>query len=221
MITGQEASTGWRKVQIGQPAQGRAVPIIQAGPQKSSIDIVFIPDRVTYPNGATSQDFLLDVTNAITGAFYGQAVPQVGIFNQHQEQMNFWIAQDTGVASNDSQNCALEPPANWNSDYVFADVGAIVHKQSIRNCADFNKRLFTAEAGEYTTFLHEFGHAPFALADEYRGNGGYFQTPLYPNMYRSQADCHQDPLANGVSDACQPVKPVFSGWTLRVRTKMI
>lgn len=193
---GGVAWSGWHTVQIGNPAQGRAVPIIYTGSSNSRIDIVFIPDSVTYPGGANNAQFLTDTREIIENAYYHEKE-----FLLNQDKLNFWVALDSGVAQD---NCRSTAPTNWDDDYMFADAGALVHTASFRDCASPNTHLFSSEPTSLYTFLHETGHQPFGLADEYCCDGGYLQNNPFPNIYDNQADCLKDPLAT-TSDACQEI----------------
>ena len=108
-------------------------------------------------------------------------------FLKRQDHLNFWIALDEGDAQDD---CDSEPPDNWDDDYTFADAGAITHRDgSIRDCAPGGDRIFSGDATRLDggllgrVFLHETGHRPFGLSDEYPPDGGYFMAEPFPNLY--------------------------------------
>ncbi len=208
----ETAWSGWRRVAIGIPALERAVPIIYTGTRDSSIDIVFIPDQASYPNGGVNDaNFRNDVASVIQNGYYAEDV-----FLRNQQDINFWIARDTGIATSTAEcrspakNCH-QLPNNWNGrDYSFADVGAIIHRNITdtlgndwRNYAQRNRRVFSAQWNNPRIFLHESGHQPFGLADEYPGDSGYFQNNQFPNIYTSLTACQNDPLAATASDTCQ------------------
>ena len=48
-----------------------------------------------------------------------------------------------------------------------------MHKDDFRDCAPGGQRLFSSEPTSIGTVLHETGHRPFGLADEYCCDGGY------------------------------------------------
>lgn len=203
---GETVSTGWRIAQIGEPAFGRAVPLVFTGTRSSAIDIVFIADRDNY-TGADDPAFLVDVKSVIRDAYYAgdNGIRNAGrLFLGHQHQTNFWLALDQGDAyRTTSDKCMLETPENWDSAYAFADSGAIVHSNAFRDCAYPARRVFSSEPTSLDTFLHEAGHSPFGLTDEYCCNTHYFQASTLPNVYASQIACLDDDLAVGVGDACQ------------------
>lgn len=192
---GLEAWSGWRLAQIGNPSRGRAVPILYTGPRSSRIDIVFIPDRDNY-SGPNDARFLTDVSFVIENAYYAE-----DLFLSNQDKLNFWIAMDRGDAERD---CEHEPPSNWDDAYTFADVGAIVHTDMFRDCAPGGMRVFSSEPSELRTFIHETGHVPFGLADEYCCDGGYFQADPFPNLYDELGDCREDARSlDRFADACR------------------
>ena len=55
-----------------------------------------------------------------------------------------------------------------------------------------NLKLFSSEPTSLLTVLHETGHQPFGLMDEYCCDGGYWESPTRPNMYTSLANCEAD-----------------------------
>lgn len=182
---GEEVWSGWRVVQVGMPPGGRAIPIVNTGPQASRLDIVFVPDRFWY-TGADDPQFLADVTAAID-AYYGEWAVL-----RRQDHFNFWLAMDAATVRDD---CDTEAPANWDSAYTFADSGAFVHRFpmevgadddsefTVRDCAPGGERFFSAQATNLRVFLHEMGHEPFGLADEYCCDGGYFTGEPFPNVF--------------------------------------
>ena len=193
------AFTGWRRVRVGPPADGKAIPVIYTGDRLNKVDVVFVADTDTY-TGAGDPAFLTDVSNAIKGAYFGQ-----DYFLRNQGDFNFWLADQTGDADNNAANtnCTLSPPSNWSTDYAsWANTGAILHTNRFRDCAGGG--VFSAEPDSLGTVLHETGHSPFGLADEYGTDGGYFQTPEVPDVFTSLAGCQADAPALGrVASDCR------------------
>jgi hypothetical protein len=180
--------SGWKTVSIDTPADSRAIPVLFTGVRHNSIDIVFIADQDSYIDGATSTQFLTRVREVIERAYYSES-----IFLNSQDRINFWIARDTGDADGNNMTCTLlQPPINWNTAYTFAQVGAILHEDSFRDCANGGVRAFSSEPYNPRTILHETGHQPFGMADEYCCDGGYFQPPQNPNLFAERADCEAD-----------------------------
>jgi hypothetical protein len=214
---GLSVFTGWRVVQIGQPATGRAVPIIYTGPSSNRLDIVFIPDKDDY-TGAQDPQFVNAVTTAIRDGYYGgdSSIRNAGrLFLENQDAFNFWIALDS--ADTDG-SCDIEPPANWGSEYTFANAGALFHSAYPRDCGEVGRRIFSTNPNTQPplnpnrTLLHETGHIPFGLADEYCCDGGYAYVTPHPNVWFSEASClNNDPLANAAPDACQQITHPITG----------
>lgn len=169
--------TGWRTVAVGTSdvtaSYGNRVPVLYTGARSSRIDLVFYPDEDSY-TGPTDPAFLTDVSNAIQNSYYTE-----DIFLINQDKMNYWIALDTGKAGGFSDgDCKLDA-----SQRAWEDAGAVFHTDTLRDCAPGGKRLFSSEPNSFRTILHETGHRPFGLADEYCCDGGYFQASPFPNVY--------------------------------------
>ncbi len=186
---GTSVFTGWRRVRVGPPAEGHAVPVIFTGDRKNRIDVVFVADSDDYAS-ATDPAFLTDAESVIKGAYFGQ-----DYFLRNQGQFNFWLADSMGNAKRDASGCTLTKPAGFDEDYSWKDTGAILHKAIFRDCAQGG--MFSAEPASLGTVLHETGHSPFGLADEYCCDGGYFQTPENPDVFTSLAACQADALTLG------------------------
>jgi hypothetical protein len=208
------ASTGWRKTQIGDPPYGRAVPVVYSARPDSGVDIAFIPDIDDY-QGSRDPEFLTDVYNIIRDIYYGRD-PDVRAGGGHfflykQNYMNFWIAMDGGHAWEYSEAHPIPTvPTTWETDYGFIESGIIVHKTALANERSYRgMRVVTAAMDKRASFLHELGHCPFGLADEYY-NGDFLEANPFPNVYSDQARCKADPVAIGVSDACQQIKDDYS-----------
>jgi hypothetical protein len=181
-------STGWRSVQVGQPPEGRAVPILLTGPRASRVDIALVPATGSYaePSAAAFRaDALLGMR-----AYFGRRW-----LLKNQDKFNFWIAQDFGTANGfgTGASCVVEP-GNWNSTYAFVESGAIIHTNPLRDCARPSARIFTAEPFDPNVMLHEAGHAAFGLADEYCCDSAYFVPNPLPNIYDSLSACQSEIL---------------------------
>jgi len=180
-LSGEVVFSGWRRVQVGMPPDGHAVPVLYTGPRASRVDTVFIRDQDTYTT-TTSTMFQADIYNLLWSGYYSE---RVFLFNQ--DKMNFWIALDQGDAQDD---CASTAPGNWDHDYTFSDTGAIIHRDgTIRDCTPGGARFFSSKATSTRIVLHESGHQPYGLADEYCCDGGYFQPDPYPNLCAEQSGC--------------------------------
>lgn len=202
---GNSAFTGWRRTRVGAPAEGKGVPVIYTGERSKRVDIVFIADQDSYSN-ATDPAFLEDVNDVLRGAYFGQAY-----FLANQDKFNFWLADATGDADRvpnpaDPPNptCVLTTPANWGEDYSWRDSGAILHTDSLRDCA--GNGVFSVEPTSLAVVLHETGHSPFGMADEYCCDGGYFEDPPNPNMFDTLAECQMDaPSLSRPASDCRSV----------------
>jgi hypothetical protein len=180
---------GWRKTRVGAPAQGVAVPVIMTGGRANSIDVVLIADRDDFTSSSDAA-FLTAANNVIKGAYYGQ-----DYFLEQQQHINFWLADQRGDAEGvqSSGSCLNTVPSNWATEYAaWTDTGAILHTNAFRDCAQ--SKVFSAEHVSLGTVLHETGHAPFNLADEYGGPnfGGYWELLTDPNLYDTLAECEAD-----------------------------
>jgi len=188
---GASVFTGWRRTRVGPPQEGKAIPVLYTGDRKSRVDIVFVADTDSY-SAADDSDFLEDAGDVIRDAYYGQID-----FLENQDKINFWLADTVGdmdrvpnPADPPNPICMLTPPSNFATDYSWRDAGAILHTDVLRDCA--NNRLFSSEPTSLAVVLHETGHQPFGMADEYCCDGGYFENPPNPNLWDSLAECQSD-----------------------------
>ncbi|HEX6899379.1 MAG TPA: hypothetical protein VF789_06680 [Thermoanaerobaculia bacterium] len=192
---GLVAWTGWRTVAVGTSPltedYGGRIPILYTGPRSSRLDMVFYADRDSYTSSNDPQ-FLTDVRNAIVNSYYTEDV-----FLVNQDRMNYWLAEDTGRADT---GCEIEAPRkSWE------DAGIILHTDNLRDCA--KNGVFSSEPNSFRTILHETGHRPFGLADEYCCDGGYFQTNPFPDLYSpvapifSLVTCAEDAVNVGRTEA--------------------
>jgi hypothetical protein len=186
--------TGMKKIVIGafNESSSRAIPVLYTGNRSSNLDILFVADNKSF-SGPTDPSFLIDVQRAIV-LYYNQS-----IFLKNQNKTNFWIAQDMGEARN---NCESIPPGNWNIEYLSFDAAVILHRDDfIRDCTRNDKELSTANmatiAKEGYVLLHEIGHRPFGLADEYDSGGLYESSAPWQNVFNGEQACTTDALEMG------------------------
>jgi hypothetical protein len=78
---------------------------------------------------------------------------------------------------------------------MWRDSGAVLHRDSFRDCA--NSGVFSSEPTSLGTVLHETGHSPFGLADEYCCDGGYFENSPNPDLWDTLGECQSDATALG------------------------
>jgi hypothetical protein len=209
------AFTGWRTVGVG-PQAGSAAPVLVTGPTASRMDIVFIGDRDDYTS-ASDPTLLADVQSVILNGYYAKNPNNPGasfapagydVFLSNHDKFNFWIAAELGDAEDAGSGCDHEAP-----DINFADTGALLHKDDFRDCAPGGQRLFSSEPTSVGTLLHETGHRPFGLADEYCCDGGYFQTDTDPNLYEEPEDCTGDAGNLGrPASACREFDETIENW---------
>lgn len=213
VATGDEESfTGWRRTRVGAPAQGEAVPVVLTGGRANRVDVVLVPDGDDF-TGAGDAAFQTAMESLIKGSYYGE-----GFFLARQQGFNFWLANTTGDAERvpdptpaDPANtrCVLTAPANWGDEYAWADTGALMHANVFRDCA--SNGLFSAEPASLGTTLHETGHAPFGLPDEYCGpcDGGYWENTPNATMWDTLAECQTDaPSLGRVASDCRQITDV-------------
>lgn len=190
--------TQWRTVQVGQPPTGRAAPILFTGPRSSRIDIVFLADVNDYPPplGPLNPQLRTDL-RPVMEAYLG-ADRDDDVYMRNMDKFNFYVALDGGDAVN---NCMSTLPANWYDDYGWADAGGIAHRQPdgvLRDCAPGGGRYFSAGVTKLRwgklgrVFLHETGHRPFGLSDEYTTARNFFQADPFPNVYETKGACESD-----------------------------
>jgi len=190
--TSASSSTGMKKIVIGAFKESGAIPVLFTGNRSSNMDILFIADNKTF-SSPMDPNFLIDVERAI------ELYNNQSILLENQNKTNFWIAQDIGQAKN---NCESTPPANWDGEYLSFDAAVILHRDdSIRDCTRNDKEVSTANmaklAKESHVLLHEIGHRPFGLADEYDSGGLYESSSPWQNVFNGEQGCITDALSTG------------------------
>ena len=95
--------------------------------------------------------------------------------------------KDTNDRDCISPQCILNAPPGWDDDLAFANAGAILHTQPFRDCA--SRGLFSSDSARLRVVMHETGHRPFGLRDEYCCDGGYGESSVFPNLYKSLNAC--------------------------------
>jgi hypothetical protein len=202
---GTTVFSGWRRAAIGLPEGGASepVPILLNGPQRNHVDFTFVPDVDDY-TGAADPAFQSEIRSLLLNGWFSRR-----LFLERQRDLNFWLAPDTGDAVNPdgapATICTTTPPAGLDSRYLFSEALALIHRSDV--CRDSaGSRLFSSEPTSFGTVVHESGHRPFGLADEYDGDGGYFETDTFPNVFRMQATCDADALT--VAGALSPCRTI-------------
>lgn len=202
VVGDHESFTGWRRVRIGAPVSGSAIPVMLTGGRANRVDVVLIPDGDDY-TGPGDPAFQTAVANVLKGAYFGE-----GFFLERQQAFNFWIADKTGDSevpkAGGGVDCSPQGPNDWATAYSWADTGAILHANNFRDCA--SSGLFTSEPTSIGTVLHETGHAPFGLTDEYCCDGGYWENRPNPTMFDTQAECQADaPSLGRAASDCRSI----------------
>ncbi|MGE0878592.1 MAG: hypothetical protein AB7L13_17930 [Acidimicrobiia bacterium] len=197
----KEAADTWaRDVRVG-TVNELASPIANLGSTARNIDIVAMPDSDTYTTW-NDPNYLNDLYSQLWNGFYGNEFTL-----SHQNQLNIWVAQRMADTDGTMGTCdSLTPPEDWDR-FSFADSGWIVHSDQHRDCARRSERVFGAWTGDATIAVHETGHSPFGLADEYCCDGGYFQADPLPNVYDGLNACIDDtPNIGALSSDCRLIK---------------
>jgi hypothetical protein len=217
------AFSGWHRVEV---RRDEALPptknaVLYSGPRSGRLDIIFLADRDTYPDGADSAAFIADMENVIKTSYYGFEP-----FLAAQDKFNFWVFLPNDVrdlARADDANdgdCDHGLPASWDN-LASIDAGAILHRKNQRDCALRGDRIFSGvvdtavRSDALQVVTHETGHQPFGLADEYCCDGGYYQQDEAPNVYEEPEDCHADAAALNrfpPNDGCREWSEPVSGW---------
>jgi len=189
--SGNRGFSGYIDFSVG-PYSGNTVPIFHTGDPRTRVDVVFIPS--TEYDGDLGE-FYDNIYSVIEDAYY-ESDP---IF-QHRAKFNFYVYKNSvavgtttwpGVAGT---ICDWSAPSGWDS-VTFEDSGAIVHQSACRDSA--GSGLFSSEWDSRRTFVHETGHAVFAVADEYCCDSSYWEGSPYPNIWSSNTRCRNAATANG------------------------
>ncbi len=218
---GGSVFSGYRTVTASNDP-GVDVPVLYNGPSTHKIDIVFIADGNSYgppTNPDFINDVETVIKDAYfaeplflenQSSFNFWIAGRAGGAGGYQKNFDPTASEDEagpdtcddgidnggeGVAdTNDrdciSPRCILNAPPGWDDDLAFADAGAILHTQGFRDCASGG--LFSSDSDKLRTVIHESGHRPFGLRDEYCCDGGYGQSPTLPNLYKSLNACVAD-----------------------------
>lgn len=202
------ADTRSRLVRVGFPAE-RWSPVGVAASAARAIDVVVLVDRdFAPPAGLTGLSLpeepavLAEIRQALWTSFMNN--PYV-LANQHR--FNFWLGRSTADFQGTATTCILvQPPEDWDQ-YAFADVGWIAHRDAAmqRDCAAPSLRAFGGATNDAAAAVHETGHVPFGLADEYCCDGGYFQAPMLPNVYNGIQACTNDLPTDGTAAVCRNI----------------
>jgi hypothetical protein len=188
--------SGWRTSEVGRPIDDDVVAVLYTGPSPHRLDFVLFADVDDYTSSGNppifgdDPAFIGDVSDVIAQGYFDD-----GFYLGVQDELNFWI----GLEGGDADGFSSPPPAcNLVAPSApIADTRAVLHLDDLRDCATMN--MFSVEAPRVgtlrdplLTLLHETGHRPFGLADEYCCDGGYFQLPTAPNLFTALPACQSD-----------------------------
>jgi hypothetical protein len=198
------ADSGWRGQRVTPPANFAqatdfAMPMDVAlnGPfmanardSARSLDVVFSLSTDFDWNNAMDRQSIgnaLDRFMTRLWGIEGNGAPAPTTFLARPDLVRVFVTPERRAVS-------WNPAANlcdWTVPSVpWADVTAVLHKTNCRDNADLSTRSFSAKLLSRDVIMHELHHALFGLADEYpQGDGGYFETSPFPNVYNSLADC--------------------------------
>jgi len=158
--------------------------------------------------------------NVVAGENEGFYHYDLFTYPESQRKLNFWYTTDPGYASGMVEHdllgyntCEVYTPRIVKTDpntgdkvsesgYGWFDVAYLMHETPWRDCAPVTGKKVSIERTGYGTTVHETGHRPFGLADEYCGprpygtgssgcDGGYFQRVNHPNLYGDDEDYKQ------------------------------
>jgi len=182
---------------------GECHPLVYRGDPDGKIDIVIMPSDDYYegPMGADDdpatplplpETWHEQIMALIDESFYTEPV-----VNNDRTKFNFWYLPSLATLGIDGGKCAWSPPEGWLEACPHASAGAILHTTS---CRDYRSGdVFSSNIDAPRTFIHEAGHAVFALADEYDDAGSGCWTSYnvgtpYPNIYSSMETCEAESL---------------------------
>ncbi|MBN8787488.1 MAG: hypothetical protein J0I84_10395 [Terrimonas sp.] len=172
------------------PVSNQPAPVYIVGDINNVLNLVFIPDTDMNIN-----TFYNAVKVDIDEVFHGE-----DYIRRFRNSYNFFINPFTGHAHDyDTETRDHEIPSNWDQ-LSFAQGKVILHNRDIRDFAEPDKLLFSAEHYVKGTLLHESGHNFYRLADEY-GGGVHWQESELPNNWSSLSACQSAAAGRGMSSA--------------------
>ncbi|MFK8057210.1 MAG: hypothetical protein AB8F78_13890 [Saprospiraceae bacterium] len=175
------------------------------------IDIAFFRD-VDYKDSIALYN--QDLDGMIQQGFFGSEV-----ISQNREHWSFYTTDrkaDGKAIAEDVSNDALIPEFLKDFSIPGIDAFCLMHREEytdrsllLENFHTLSNNLFSAEAYNWGTAVHECGHAIFHLSDEYTGCA-CFQNRSSSNVFREQADCMEWNIDNGFPAAdCYAVADIY------------
>ena len=180
-------------------------------PMTDLIDIAFFRD-VDY--GPRADRYRADVEAMVTEGFLAEAA-----FGPDRRRWAFYTTDrvaDGRALSDDITNDALVPAFLKDFSIHGIDAFCLVHLEDYtdrslmtENFHSLSNNLFSAEAHNWGTAIHECGHAIFHLSDEYDGCA-CFQSHATSNVFRERADCAAWNRSQGFpAGDCYPVSDLY------------
>jgi hypothetical protein len=171
-----------------------AIPVIFHGAMSESIDLVFLPEIDSYPEGALSEAFQEDIYEIVREGLF-----EIPWFVRWQYVINVWIAKEgtdvfpRALPGQDPLCAAVKPPG-YGKRYSFGDAVGVIHAEDCRDVAiplwPFTTRFGEGDEHNLQVVAHEIGHKAFSLADEYVTSPTVrFSTPPNPNLFPTLANC--------------------------------
>ena len=181
-------------------------------PMRDLIDIAFFRD-VDYDDDRAR--FARDVEALVRKGFFG-----VDVFARNRDLWAFYLTDrsaDGAALAADIGNESLLPTFLTDFSIPGIDAFCLLHREDytdrsllLENFHSLSNNLFSAEAHNWGTAVHECGHAIFHLSDEYDGCA-CFQTHATSNVFRDRGDCIAWNVASGFPTAdCHEVADVYS-----------
>jgi hypothetical protein len=134
-----------------------------------------------------------------------------------QHRINFWIlhreARGSLPTMPENEACkSMSPPEDWDhfpqaeAGWIFWDPDAT----AVKDCSRPSMRYFTADSRDATSAVHEAGHVPVGLKDEYDGAPYATYNPgpgPDPNVFPSLTACSLDAATFGAFPAdCRRIR---------------
>ncbi|WP_342804964.1 hypothetical protein [Alteromonas sp. M12] len=161
-----------------------------------AFNILFVPDASygDLAELANRQAFVDDLTNAIENSYWqNQAYYfNLGRFNYYYTLESGSVVENEPDEEGNFRCPSVTWPSSISSDGAFADATILIHSNNLRDCANPESGLATAEPTSYGTIVHETSHAVFALPDEYCCDSNY--STNVPILYATETACENDPI---------------------------
>lgn len=183
------------------PVTDQPAPVYAQGDVDDVFDIILIPDTDVTDMGAWRDNCRELIVNTI------HRDETLRVFNR---SYNFYINPDTGTSTDYDRRHIdgyHQMPAN-NANLTFAELRCLMHQDELRDYAFIG--AISMEMNRPQTFLHESGHALFALADEYTG-GWHYEADDSPNNWDIRADAEAEAPSRRKT-AADVVEMGSSGW---------